>query len=95
MYGWGSNINGELGDGTTTSRNTPTQIGTGGWYVVSSKLDSAMAIKGGDLYGWGDTEYFTLGEGDIIIGDTPTLVSEFGWKHVSMGWKYGAGLRMK
>jgi alpha-tubulin suppressor-like RCC1 family protein len=28
LWGWGFNFDGELGDGTSNSKSTPTQIGT-------------------------------------------------------------------
>ncbi|MCY1480801.1 Regulator of chromosome condensation (RCC1) repeat protein [compost metagenome] len=62
LWAWGSNNRGQLGDGTTTSRNYPMQIGTDtDWKTAAAGLNHSIAIKeNGTLWGWGCSEHFVL-----------------------------------
>jgi alpha-tubulin suppressor-like RCC1 family protein len=81
VYCWGYNVDGELGDGTNTNRNTPTlvadgamgnsgvtAIAVGGWHTC--------ALKGGQVYCWGYNYYGQLGDNTTTNRITPTLVAD-------------------
>jgi hypothetical protein len=55
LWGWGYNIYGQLGDGTTNSRSLPTMIGTDrDWKLVAAGSFNSYALKSnGTLWGWG------------------------------------------
>jgi alpha-tubulin suppressor-like RCC1 family protein len=54
LWAWGFNSFGQLGDGTTTARNSPVQIGNSKWIGVFPGSVSTLAIKkDGTLWGWG------------------------------------------
>jgi alpha-tubulin suppressor-like RCC1 family protein len=55
VHAWGSNQSGQLGDGTTVTRNIPVaaiNLG-GGVAVVSAGGNHSLAIQNGAAYAWG------------------------------------------
>ena len=61
LWAWGFNGDGQLGDGTTTNRLIPTQIGTDtNWKTVQAgKYQTTMATKtDGTVWYWGGTNYY-------------------------------------
>jgi len=56
LWAWGSNSDGQLGDGTDVDKNTPVQIGSDThWKFVSAGSDHTVAIKSdGTLWAWGN-----------------------------------------
>ncbi|MBI2061726.1 MAG: hypothetical protein HYT87_18450, partial [Nitrospirae bacterium] len=74
---WGYNVDGQLGDGTTTNRLTPTAV---------SSLSSSLAVAGGGNHAcallsdgtvqcWGKNQYGQLGDGTTTNRTTPVAVS--------------------
>jgi alpha-tubulin suppressor-like RCC1 family protein len=56
LWAWGVNTNGQLADGTTTTRTIPTQIGTDtNWHSVQARnFATTMAVKtDGTVWFWG------------------------------------------
>ena len=55
LWGWGSNMFGQIGDGTTIDRDTPVQIGTDtDWERVAIGDSRTVAIKtDGSVWSWG------------------------------------------
>jgi len=80
---WGNNEGGQLGDGTTTNRNTPTQtssLGTGRIAVaISAGFFHTCAILDDESVScWGDNDYGQLGDGTTTARNTPTPTSSLG-----------------
>ena len=47
VWAWGDNYQGQLGDGTTTNRNTPVQVsGLTGVTAIAAGVGHTVAIKG-------------------------------------------------
>jgi len=85
LWAWGNNTNGELGDGTTTQKTVPTQIGIAIWKMVVAGRTHNLGIKtDGTLWAWGDNQLATIGDGTVEDKLVPTLISSAtDWKMVS------------
>jgi alpha-tubulin suppressor-like RCC1 family protein len=97
LYAWGNNTSGELGDGTVTQRNNPTQIGSDtNWKnlsrntcTVSTSSQFVFAIKtDGTLWGWGDNFKGQLGTNDRTKYSSPvqTVSGGTNWHQISNGY---------
>jgi alpha-tubulin suppressor-like RCC1 family protein len=73
LYGWGFNAFGQIGDGTTTDRDTPVKVSLGSWVNGSPKprvvslfggLGRSLALLSDSvLLAWGNNLYGQLGDG--------------------------------
>lgn len=89
IYTWGRNVNGMLGDGTTTNRSSPVTIvgGITNWKFVSCGCDSMAAItEDGTLWTWGSNNVGQLGDGTTTNRSSPVTTAGGGttWAEVSI-----------
>ena len=95
LYMWGRNNRGQLGDGTTTEKPTPTRIGSGYKKVSCGKIRSStgygyftVAIKtDGTLWAWGDQTVGQLGNGASSGNETTPqqIGSDTDWDKIATG----------
>lgn len=72
LWAWGHNITYNLGDGTLTSRNVPTQIGTDTDWV---SIGASCGVKSnGSVWGWGQNYEGELGNGTTGHVSVPTQI---------------------
>lgn len=101
LFGWGYNQLGYVGDGTTTQRLSPVEIGaanSGYWASVSNfNVHSAALTTFGDIYQWGDNTFGQLGDGTYTNRTSPVIVSTQlgGWKQVSVGYNHTVALSIE
>lgn len=75
-WAWGYNIYGQLGDGTTTLRTTPTQLTTlSGVVAIEGGQYHALALlSDGTVRAWGKNSFGSLGNGTTIQSSLPVQV---------------------
>ena len=96
LWSWGDNRAGQLGDGSTTSRTSPVQVGTAtNWLSVAAGSYYTLAIKSnGTLWAWGDNSSGALGDGSKINRSSPVQIgSATTWRSVSVGLGHTVALR--
>ena len=77
LWSWGQNTTyGALGDGTTTNRNSPVQVGAlTTWSQVVGGGQFSLAIKtDGTLWSWGNNGSGRLGQGNTTSYSSPVQV---------------------
>ncbi len=94
LWCWGRGLEGQLGDGTSASRNTPVESGaaTGTlWSDVSAGHTHTCGIHGSELYCWGGNAFGQLGNGstiDLPIIDAMPTVMGTNFASVSAGMEH-------
>ena len=88
LWAWGYNFYGSLGDGTTTNRSNPVQIGSGtDWQVLDGGDSFSLALRnGGELWAWGINLGGQLGDGTTTNRNAPVQIgSASDWEKLGAG----------
>ena len=98
LWGWGFNVAGEIGDGTSVRKSSPVQTVSGGtnWKQVAGGNSFVGAIKtDGTLWMWGDNGVGELGTNDTTSRSSPiqTVSAGNNWKQVSCGENHTAAIK--
>lgn len=84
MWAWGSNVNGQLGQGDTIHRSSPVQIGSlTGWITVASTRHTLAIDNNGYLWAWGANLLGELGDNTIVHKSSPIQIGSLtNWSEV-------------
>jgi len=82
----GANSNGQLGDGTTTPRNSPVQIFSSGVQAIAAGCYHSLIVKtDGSLWAMGDNTFGELGDGTTIQRNAPVQIFLGGVRAIAAG----------
>lgn len=96
LWSWGSNKQGQSGDGTLLNNSSPKKIGTDtDWETVVTGTNHTVALKkDGSLWAWGGNEYGQLGDGTGVNKSIPTRIgSATDWQTIAAGNQYTVALK--
>ncbi|HEX8952074.1 MAG TPA: hypothetical protein VF945_09540, partial [Polyangia bacterium] len=75
LWTWGCNESGELGDGTTTNRSSPTRVALDNVAAVSASYAHTLALtRDGSVWAFGDNSRGQLGDGSLVSRSVPARV---------------------
>ncbi|HEY9053396.1 MAG TPA: hypothetical protein VIO60_01115 [Rectinemataceae bacterium] len=79
LLAWGANASGQLGDGTTTARKTPVNVGAvrneALIAIAAGEFHSLALSMDGELRAWGGNAFGQLGNGGTAQSASPVLVA--------------------
>ena len=92
IWAWGWNSRGQIGDGTTTRRNEPTEIKAGTKFarVLAGGLNTMAIAEDGSFWIWGCNEHGQLGDGTNEDKSAPVKI-DYGTKFLQVS---GGGYHM-
>ncbi|MDP9074786.1 MAG: hypothetical protein M3N98_11545, partial [Actinomycetota bacterium] len=96
LWAWGLNANGQVGDGTTTDRHAPVEIGGDThWQSVAAGGSHTVAIKSdGTLWAWGYNFNGQLGDGTAADRHAPVQIgTDSRWKSVAAGYRHTVAIK--
>jgi alpha-tubulin suppressor-like RCC1 family protein len=75
LWCWGDNADGQLGDGTTIARSTPTRVPITAITDVATGGQHVCVLAAGHVYCWGNNRYAQLGDATMTAHSTPQIAS--------------------
>ena len=75
LYCWGANNHGQVGDGTTANRNSPTLITTSVSKVSLGRNHSCAVLTSGAVKCWGENSFGQVGDATTTQRTSPTSIT--------------------
>lgn len=97
-WSWGSNANGQVGDGTVTNRSSPVAVLEGiSFKQISRDSSSVMGVDGnGNVFAWGLNTNGQLALNDVTPRSSPVVIAAnpngTKWRQISVNANYGVGM---
>lgn len=96
LWCWGDNAYGQLGDGTTTTRNAPRTLGEGvEWSTIAAggvfRHTCAIDVEG-SMFCWGSNLHGEVGDGSTADRSSPVALLGQTWRAVAVGGMHTCGL---
>jgi alpha-tubulin suppressor-like RCC1 family protein len=89
----GNNNVGQLGDGTTVNKSSPTVIiSANATYIVAGAAHSSTIKTDGSLWVWGKNDVGQLGDGTTINKSSPVQLGTSSWTVIDMGLSHTVGI---
>ena len=93
---WGSNISGQLGDGTNTRSTSPVSLSAlaSGVTAISARENSTCAVVSGAAQCWGANTWGQLGDGSTTSRNVPTAVMSLtsGVTNIANGYEHACAV---
>ena len=96
LWSWGSNNQGQLGQGNISSYSSPVQVGAlSTWTKVACGYIQTLAIQSnGTLWAWGYNGFGTLGQGNTTNYSSPVQVGALSvWTQVTSSYYSAAAIQ--
>ena len=96
LYSWGTNPNGQLGLGNTTTYSSPKQVGSlAGWSSIAGGNYHTLATKiDGTLWSWGENSLGQLGLNNATSYSSPKQVGALTtWLQVAAGYDHSIAVK--
>ena len=95
LWGWGWSSSGQVGDGTSTNRVSPTEVTDGTWRSISAGRQHTCGVRPDrSLWCWGANASGQLGRGSTLPASVPTQIGSSPWTAVSAGFASTCGLHL-
>ena len=95
LWAWGDNTYGQIGDNTTTQRNSPVQVLTNVKKVVAGWRHAIALKNDGTVWTWGLNDNGQLGDGTITGHSAPAQVTALSGTYIDIAAGKGHSIAVK
>jgi len=95
IWSWGSNVSGQLGDGSVRKRSSPVSVvGNHSFINISGGYHCLGLKSNGQIWTWGQNDSGQLGQNNIIYRSSPvSVIGNHSFTSISVGGYHCLGLK--